>query len=159
MFKTGDKILHNLHGVGVIERVEEIEVLGRSRQYFIVHITQSNMKVSVPVENCEEVGLRRILNADVLKKVFDVLQGPEIQEAPEKWNQRNKVNIDRLKSGNVLDTAILLKSLSAKDRKKALSVGEKSMLENLRQNLAGEIAIAKKISVEKATVMMDSYIH
>jgi CarD family transcriptional regulator len=159
MFKTGDKVIHDFHGVGVIERIEEMEVLGQLRQYFVVNITQKKMTVMVPVEKCEEVGLRRISKAAILDEVFDVLKRRDVKAVPEKWNQRYKDNIDKLKTGNVVEVAAVLKSLTAKEKKNGLSMSDMAMLKNVRQNLAGEIALSKRINIEKAYIMMDSYIN
>ena len=35
MYAIGDKILYPMHGAGIVETIEEKEILGELRQYYI----------------------------------------------------------------------------------------------------------------------------
>jgi CarD family transcriptional regulator len=159
MFKTGDKILHPLHGVGIIESVQTQQILGEAKEYFMVNLSLKKMRIMIPVDKCEDIGIRRISNMEHIEEAFDVLKSKKTVEMPANWNRRYKFNLDRLKTGNVCEIAGVLKSLSAKEKRKGLSMGEKRMLENVRQIFAGEIAAAKRCKVEQAITILDSAIH
>lgn len=159
MFKAGDKLLHPLHGVGIVESIEAQEVLGELKKYYVLNLTMKRMKVMVPVDKSEEIGIRRIANMEHIEEAFDVLKSKKAAELPANWNRRYKFNLDRLKTGDVCEVAGVLKSLASKEKRKGLSMGEKRMLDTVRQILAGEIAAAKKVDVDQAINILDRAIH
>ncbi|MBC7324641.1 MAG: CarD family transcriptional regulator, partial [Moorella sp. (in: Bacteria)] len=50
MFKVGDKVVYPMHGAGVIEAIEEREVLGQKKKYYIMRFPLGDMKVMLPLE-------------------------------------------------------------------------------------------------------------
>jgi len=159
MFRIGDKILHPLHGVGVIEAIADQEVRGSVKKYYMLNLTMKNMKVSVPVETVEEVGVRKIIKSEVVDEVLVDLKSKKTSEMPSNWNRRYKYNLERIKTGDVHEVAEVLRNLYLKDRKKGLSMGEKKMLDNAMQLLVGEIASARKLTIEKAKACVVEALH
>ncbi len=159
MFRIGDKILHPLHGVGVIEAIADQEVLGITKKYYMVNLTMKNMKISVPVETVEEVGVRKIIKKEVIDEVLHDLRSKDTTEMPANWNRRYKHNLEKIKTGDVHEVAEVLRNLYLKDKKKGLSMGEKKMLDNAMQLLIGEIVCAKKLTTEKAKAVILESLH
>ncbi|HOO55923.1 MAG TPA: CarD family transcriptional regulator [bacterium] len=157
MYKVGDKILHPLHGVGIIESVTNQEVLGVIQKYYVVDLTLKNMRIMIPVDSAEEVGVRKIIKSEVIKDVLDALKSKKVTEVPSNWNRRYRHNFDKIKTGDVFEVADVLRNLHIKEQKKGLSMGEKKILDNAMSLLVGEIVCAKKVSVDKArTYIMDA---
>ena len=52
------------------------------------------------------------------------------------WNHRYRTNMERLKSGNLLEVAKVVKGLMGREAKRGLSTGERKMLHAARQILA-----------------------
>lgn len=46
LFQIGDKIVYPMHGAGIIEAIEEKEILGTSRQYCVIRIISKDMQVT-----------------------------------------------------------------------------------------------------------------
>ncbi|MEH7758462.1 CarD family transcriptional regulator, partial [Bacillus pumilus] len=46
MFQIGDKIVYPMHGAGVIEGMEEKEILGKTEEYFLIQMP--NMQMMIP---------------------------------------------------------------------------------------------------------------
>ena len=62
---------------------------------------------------------------------------------PKNWNRRYRENMDLLKTGDILNTAQVVRNLLRVDRVKKLSTGEKKMLKNARQILESEIVLVE----------------
>lgn len=142
MFGIGDKVVYPMHGAGVIEAIEEREVLGEYRQYYVMHIPVGNMKVFIPLNNVDQLGIRQIISKAEIPEVFKILEN-ESQLSTLAWNRRYRANLDRIKSGNIFSVAEVVRSLSQRDREKGLSAGEKKMYENASQILISELILAE----------------
>lgn len=154
MFKIGDKVVYPMHGAGVIEAIEEKEVLGEKRQYYILRLPVGDMKVMIPISNGEGVGLREVIDRDGVQKVLHVLREQCSAMSPN-WNRRYRANLEKIKSGNVYEVAEVVRNLIKRDREKGLSSGERKMLENARQILISELVLATELEEDKAQSMLD----
>lgn len=157
MFKIGDKILYPMHGAGVIERIDQIEALGELKDYYVLKLAVGNLDVMVPISSSEEVGIRLIVSEEFLKKVYDVLSG-ESSKMPKNWNRRYRENMDLLKTGDILNTAQVVRNLLRVDRVKKLSTGEKKMLKNARQILESEIVLVEGKTLDEVRSKVESEI-
>lgn len=59
MFNIGDKVVYPMHGAGIIESIEEKEILGNKQKYYIMRMPIGNMKVMIPLESVNDIGLRK----------------------------------------------------------------------------------------------------
>ncbi len=141
MFNIGDKVVYPMHGAGVIEGIEEKEILGEIKKYFILRLPLKNMKVMLPVDNIENIGLRNIISAELVEGIFTIME--EVRsEMPQNWNRRYRANLDKIKSGDIADVAIVVRDLMILDKEKGLSTGERKMLNNSKQILVSELVLA-----------------
>jgi len=154
LFNIGDKVVYPMHGAGVIESIEEKEVLGERRKYYILRLPVGDMKVMIPISNCKGVGLRSVVTRDEVQKVFKILKG-QGSTMSTNWNRRYRANLDKIKSGNIYEVAEVVRNLIQRDKEKGLSSGEKKMLENARQILISELVLATEMEEEKAQSMLD----
>lgn len=154
MFKIGDKVVYPMHGAGVIEAIEEKEILGEKRLYYILRLPVGDMKVMVPISNGEEIGLRGVIDREGVKRVFHILRQQSSAMSPN-WNRRYRANLEKIKSGNIYEVAEVVRNLVKRDREKGLSSGEKKMLENARQILISELVLATELEEEKAQSLVD----
>ncbi len=159
MFNIGDKVVYPMHGAGIIEGIEEKEILGEKRKYFIMRMPIGDMKVMVPVDNIEEVGVREIINIEDLEKVMSILKG-KITEMPQNWNRRYRINMDKIKSGDIFEIAAVVRNLLRMDMEKGLSTGEKKMLSSAKQMLLSEIALVSDYDIDKIEeLILDAVTH
>ncbi|HHY97938.1 MAG TPA: CarD family transcriptional regulator [Firmicutes bacterium] len=155
MFNVGDKVVYPMHGAGVIEAIEEREVLGERQKYFIMRIPLGEMKVMVPTKTAENVGLRGVISSQEVKRVFDVLRG-EKTAMSQNWNKRYRANLEKIKSGDVYAVAEVVRNLSKRNKEKGLSTGERRMLESARHILTSEIVLATGKDEEEVTRTIDA---
>ncbi len=156
MFEIGDKILYPMHGAGIIERIEEQTVLGKKQSYFIVKMQPEGMKVMIPTENCEEIGVRCIISKDEGMKVLEQFR-KEPLVCDDNWNRRHRENMAKIKSGDILKVMSVVKNLMFRERIKGLSTSERKMLSVSRQILVSELVlcgVADKCDVE--SIMADT---
>ncbi|NLM03530.1 MAG: CarD family transcriptional regulator [Clostridiales bacterium] len=149
MFNIGDKISYPVHGAGVIEAIEEKEILGELRRYYIMRIPLNNMKVMIPTDNVEEIGIRPVIGEEEMQEVLAILAS-EMTKMPQNWNRRYRANMERIKSGDIYEVAAVVRNLILRDREKTLSTGERKILNNAKQILLSEIILAADITEEEA---------
>src|SRR5919204_2490084 len=126
VYKVGDKVVYPHHGAGTVVKKEEREVLGQKREYLTIRILHNDMTVNVPAENAEKVGLRKVIGEKEVNVVLKALTGGST-EMPKNWNRRFKHNRDKMKTGDILELAEVVRNLALRDHEKGLSTGEKQM--------------------------------
>ncbi|NLB79485.1 MAG: CarD family transcriptional regulator [Clostridiaceae bacterium] len=145
MFSIGDKIVYPMHGAGIIESIEEREILGEKRSYYVMKMPVGDMKVMIPINNVECIGIRDIINRSEADRVFKSLE-LECDEQTANWNKRYRENMIKIKSGDVFEVADVVKSLVLRERNKGLSTGERKMLNSAKQILISELVLAKNMN-------------
>ena len=117
MFTIGDKVAYPMHGAGVIEGIEEQTILGTPRRYYVLRLSHSDMKVMVPVETSQQVGVRYIVKASDLDDVVSVLHSDSTPMS-DNWNKRNRDNMEKLKTGDLKEIAEVVRNLLRADHRK-----------------------------------------
>lgn len=154
MYAIGDKIVYPMHGAGIIEEIEEKEILGELRKYYVLRVPCGDMKIMIPVDTSDEIGVRTIIGAEEIKTVLSVLADAST-EMPHNWNRRYRENMEKLKTGKAVEVAEVVRNLTRTDRKKKLSTGEKKMLTNARQILLSEMVLAGGMDTTRADILID----
>ena len=111
----------------------------------------------VPVQNSEMVGVRSLIEADEIEKVFDVLKAKS-EPMPSNWNRRDRANRDKLQTGDIFVAAGVVRDLVRRDRKKRLSTGERKLLSTAKQILESELALAGGYTMAEADKLVESHI-
>jgi len=153
-FKVGDTVVYPHHGAARIEAVETRTIKGEDRTYLVLKVDKGDLTVRVPADNAELVGVRDVVGAEGLERVFEVLRAPHTEE-PTNWSRRYKANLEKLASGDVNKVAEVVRDLWRRDRERGLSAGEKRMLAKARQILVSELALAEKTNEDKAEALLD----
>jgi CarD family transcriptional regulator len=149
LYKVGDKVVYPHHGAGTVVKREKKEVLGEKREYLTIKILHNDMTVNVPAENCELVGLRKVIDEEAVKKVVKYLTSGGT-EMPKNWNRRFKHNRDKMKTGDIFELAEVVRNLALRDVEKGLSTGEKQMYVKAKKILASELMYAKNMTEDEA---------
>ena len=147
-FNIGDKVVYPMHGAGIIEAIEEKEVLGEKHRYYVMKLPIGEMKVMIPMESVEDIGLRQIIDGAGVEKVYHILRG-EVSAMSQNWNRRYRANMEKIRSGDIYEVAEVVRNLAIRDREKGLSTGERKMLDNARQILISELVLAQGATEEQ----------
>lgn len=151
MYNIGDRIVYPMHGAGVIESIEEREILGAVHRYYIVRMpVAGEMTLMLPLDKCDEIGVRDVISKDEASKVLEAFRTVEI-ESDSNWNKRHRENMGKIKSGDIYQVLGVVKELMYRDRIKGLSTSERKMLNNAKQIVVSELvlsAVADKEDIE-----------
>jgi CarD family transcriptional regulator len=153
-FAVGDKVVYPHHGAAIIEGKEKRVFDGQKTDYFVLRITYGDLKVSIPVDKADEIGLREVINDEEVEEVFAVLRKKEAR-MPTNWSRRFKNHVEKLKSGDIYQVAEVVRNLSIREADKGLSAGEKRMLARARQILVSELTFALNVDEEAAEARLD----
>jgi CarD family transcriptional regulator len=141
-FHIGDKVVYPNHGVGIIEQISSRTIGASVEKFYLLKIKASSLKVMVPFNNVNSVGLRRVVRNGEIQKILEYLTDGECLSNAD-WKYRFKENSERMRTGSLLEVASVLKSLLMLNQSKPLSFREKKMLERARYLLVSELAMAK----------------
>jgi len=154
-FSAGDTVFYPGNGAGRVERVVESEFLGERRRYYRISIIGNDMTVMVPVDGAEKAGLRPVISEPMVDEVVGVLRGGATKMSLN-WSHRVKENRDKIKTGDVLEIADVVRNLALRDHEKGLSTGEKQMFSRVKRILASELMFAKKMREDDAVSYLDT---
>lgn len=157
MFNIGDKVVYPMHGAGIIEAIEEKEILGESQPYYVMRMPVGDMKVMIPMSKVESIGLREVVDEETISKVIERLANGS-SDGSSNWNRRYRANLDKMKSGDIHDLADVVRCLMLREKEKGLSTGERKMLDNARQILISEMVLAKEMDEPQALGLLDKII-
>jgi CarD family transcriptional regulator len=141
-FQVGDKVVYPNHGVGVIEQISSRTIGPNVQKFYLLKIKASSLKVEVPFNNVESVGLRPVVKNGEINKILSFLMDGKCDNHQD-WKYRFKENSDKMRTGSLLEVAIVLKSLLLLAKEKPLSFREKKMLDRARYLLVTELAMVK----------------
>ena len=153
-FSIGDKVVYPNHGVGIIEQISSRTVGSQVEKFYLLKIKASSLKVMVPFHNVESVGLRRVVRNGEVQKIVEFLSDGKCENAAD-WKDRFKENSDKMRTGSLLDVAIVLKGLLLLAQTKSLSFREKKMLERTRYLLVSELAMSKNVEESVIEDLLD----
>lgn len=137
-----------MHGAGVIDRIETKKMNGQARQYYVMKIPVGGMLVMIPTETSDTIGVRPIIDSKQAENIIKSISKMEVQMT-QNWNRRYRENMLRIKSGDLMEVAAVIKGLVSRDVDKGLSTGERKMLHSAKQILISEIVLSQKSSYEE----------
>ena len=155
MFCIGDMIAHPMHGAGIIDSIEERKMNGCTRMYYVLKMPTGGMVVMIPTESTEQIGVRPIVEASEADALMAAIPLIDAQMTAN-WNRRYRENMQRLKSGDLVEVARVVKGLTSRDVEKGLSTGERKMLHSAKQILISEIVLSKKLTYEEVETRLNA---
>jgi len=153
MYSQGDKVVYPLHGVGVINSIEDKTVLGERRSYYVIKLAISDMTVMIPVNKSEDLGLRLIVSDRDVNKALKIIGG-ETTAMEEDWKSRYQQNFEKIKSGSILNVAEVVRNLFHRNKVKELSIMEKKLYENAYRLLVDEISYVRDLNREEVQTIV-----
>jgi len=139
--KIGDKVIYPTQGLGVIEAIREESYNGERFTVFHLRILANDTLITVSSSTALEIGIRRPVSEGSIKKVFHFIRNGAVDVTAD-WKGRYKEHLNLMKSGSLIDMAMVLKSLYFLSLSKPLSFREKKMMEKARELIVSEISEA-----------------
>ena len=153
-FRVGQKVVYPNYGVTVVEEISPRKLDGNEQTYYHLRLVSNDAQIMVPTENRELVGLRPLCNREEIRNLFSILEDGNIDTYKD-WKGRYKQNLDKMKTGHLVEVANVLKNLRLVSQKKSLSFREKKMYERARYFIVSEVAHVKRIREELAEKQVD----
>jgi len=148
-FKIGEMAVYPAHGVGIVQAIESKSFSnGKKESFYVLRILDTGITIMIPMGNARQVGLRSVMDQTAVRSVYKILKEREVELEPKPWNRRYRQYMEKLKSGSPFEIAEVLRNLLLLKSEKALSFGERKMLDAARSLLIKEISIAKSVPEE-----------
>lgn len=148
-FKVGDLAVYPAQGIGMVQAIEWKSISGGEKaSFYVLRILDTGVTIMIPMNNVEQVGLRRIMDAKSVRSIYKILRTRDAGVDPQPWNRRYRQYMDKLKSGSPFEIAEVLRNLLHLKGEKVLSFGERKMLDTARSLLVKEISIARSVTEE-----------
>lgn len=147
-YKVGDKVAHPLHGAGIIDSIETHNVGGAQREYYVMRMPVGDMLVKVPKDTSDIIGVRPIMSREQVTALLNAIPGIQV-EVTQNWNKRYRENMLRIRSGDLLEVAAVVKSLMLRDSTRGLSTGERKMLHSAKLILISEMALSQQSTYDE----------
>ncbi len=141
MFKIGDYAVCPGHGVGQLVDIEERDLGGESKSFYILKVIANGMTVMVPTDSQD--GIRGLVGEKEITEVYELLNEHDVKIDNSTWNRRYREYMGKIKTGSLLEIADVLRALFLLKETKNLSFGEKKMLDQCKDLLAEEISLSK----------------
>ena len=141
MYQVGDRVVHPMHGAGIIESIVQERLGGQLGSYYVFRMPSGGLTLKIPTGSCGAIGVRALSTSGRIREVLSAIPGLEIDRT--NWNRRYRENLNRLKSGDLLEVARVIKGLMWRDREKGLSNGERKMLHSAKQILVSEVVLVE----------------
>lgn len=157
MYNIGDKIVYSIYGAGIIVDIQDIEIFGDTKSYYILKLPINNIQISIPTESSDDANIRPVISIEEGKKVAEVLKS-ESTQMNKNWGKRYRENLKSIKTGDIFEIADVVKNLTILDLEKGLSASEKKMLTNCKRVLISELVIIGALDKEEASKIIDDMI-
>lgn len=148
LYSVGDCVAHPLHGAGVIDRIESKKIGDKVREYYVVKMPVGGMIVMIPTETSGNIGVRPIVDSEQAEDILMSIGDLEVNMT-QNWNRRYRENMLRIKSGDLMEVATVIKGLLDRESNKGLSTGERKMLMSAKQIFISEIVLSQRSSYEE----------
>lgn len=153
-FKVGDKACYPAHGVGLIKEITSITmpdpVTGEEYKddFYILKILDNGVTIKVPTTQAEANGMRPVIPVEAVERVYDVLRDRKAPTDKQTWNRRYREYLNKIKTGDPLEVAAVLRDLALLKNEKTLSFGERKMYDQAHGLIVQEIAAARDVDEE-----------
>ena len=144
-FQIGDKAVVPALGVGIVKEIKEMAMDDSADSYYEIKILDNGLTYYVPVDNTGANGIREVIPADAVERVYEVLRDRSKKPDKQTWNRRYREYMNKIKTGDPLEVAAVLRDLARLRSEKTLSFGERKMYDQAHSLIVQEIAVSKDV--------------
>lgn len=153
MFTIGERVVHPIHGAGVIDDIVQVRIEGKIQEYYVFKAPSNGLVLKIPVVG--GAAIRPVMTHEEVEDLFARIPSITV-EINSNWNKRHQENINRLKSGDLYEVIRVIKSLMIRGGRRALSTGEWKMLHNAKQIILSEVALVENQSPQEVERRLDA---
>lgn len=149
MYSVGDKVVHPGYGPGVIRDIERQQVIGEAKHYYVIDMQTGGGTLMTPVAGADDVGLRPAISDTALRRLFRSL-GETPRSLSEDFRERQTEVEEKLKIGDVFETARVLRDLAWHGQEHGLTKRDTQLMQRAEELVAGEVALIRETEVKTA---------
>jgi CarD family transcriptional regulator len=143
-FAIGQKAVYPSRGIAEVVGIERKEIHGNIESFYVLRLEDNGLRILVPVDKSDQVGLRPVAGADDVDEVLQILRERAVRCDRHTWNRRYRGFMEKIKSGSLFEVAEVFRDLYRLKSTKTLSFGERRMLDTARGLIVQEISAARK---------------
>jgi CarD family transcriptional regulator len=155
-FSVGDTAVYPTHGVADVIGVETRSVGGQDLAFYHLQVRGSGLKIIVPIEKAEDIGMRPLAASGEIEELFELLRDHEVPSDRQTWNRRHRGFMEKIRTGSLFEVAEVYRDLSVLRLNKSLSHGERQMLRTARDLLVRELAVARAIPETRVVEQLEA---
>lgn len=141
--KLNQTVVVPSHGLATVSGFETRECEGAKRE-FVKLTTDINMILFYPVDFLKSAGVRPTIDPNLVPQVNELLLTPVegFKDNRLSWQRRYRAYREQLATGDIWEVVDVVRQLRELREHKALSFGERKMLEQAESLLFGELKAA-----------------
>jgi CarD family transcriptional regulator len=155
-FQVGDRAVYPAHGVAEVVAIEAKEIAGNRKDFYVLKVIHSEMKLMIPCDGADRAGLREVASPEIAAEVFEVLSSSEVAVKPGPWNRRFREYTELVNSGRLVEVAKVYRDLWRIRPTRELSYGERRLLDHSRNLLVAELSLARSVTPEEIEAQLES---
>lgn len=156
-FTVGDKTIYPSHGVADVVAVETKTIGEHHVSFYQLQVVGTGLKISVPVNKAEEIGMRRLAGDQEIDELYELLRDHEIPSDRQTWNRRYRGFMEKIRTGSLFEVAEVYRDLSVLRAHKQLSHGERQMLRTARSLLVKELSVARSAPESEVETELEAF--
>jgi len=154
-FAVNDKVIHPRHGPGIITGMQHRGMGSEASSYYIIEIPAQRLMVYVPSQLMEQLGVRPIMALAKIPGILAMLRSaPHL--LPQNFQERQQGIWLKLGTGLTIELAEVVRDLSWHRRRGRLTLKDSAYLNQGRDRLAAEMAMASDGKVSEANRAIDA---
>jgi CarD family transcriptional regulator len=141
-FTVGQHIVHPKYGLGIVNRIENTELLGHKSRCLTIRFPRHNTQIVVPIERAEDLKMRAPMAPAEVTQIFRALRRRARVLSRLRPRERVKIFKPIVANGTPKDLAAVVRDLGRLGKVKKLTDEENEMFEAAIRGLSKEIALA-----------------
>ena len=156
--KVGSKVFYPSHGAGWVRAEKEIEFNGEIKKYFEFELETNPLRISAPIENVENLGIRAVLPVEQIKEAIKELKkNPSVKPKVKDFNIMLNLFKDLEESSDLKASIQIIQYCNSvkKSREKEgrlIPVSIEKQIENAIRNIVGELAVSSGTTLKTASL-------
>ena len=153
-FKTGEPVVYPAHGVGRITAIEEQEIAGFKLELYVVAFDKDKMVLRVPTAKAVSVGMRKLAEPALVRKVLEVLTG-RARIKRTMWSRRAQEYEAKINSGDLIAVTEVVRDLHRSEAQPEQSYSERQLYEAALDRVVREISAVDRITDTEALKLIE----
>jgi CarD family transcriptional regulator len=158
--QSGDVAIYPGHGISVVMAVEDDVTYSSGEQptrFLVLKILDGSMTIRVNANGAAYKTLRPLASEKEALQAIEIFTQPRTKFDVSTWNRRFREYTNKVRSGKLLDLALVYRELSIIQITKNFSFGERKVYEQVQSMLCQELSCALNIDEKDMIEKVQDY--